>query len=56
MVNLPWDLEVKSSQSPGTAAPVKVMSLHHDISTTAGEEIVVYNMAESQLVREKKKR
>lgn len=55
-MNLPWDPEANSLQSPGTAASVKVMSLHHDMSTTAGEEIVVYNMAESQLVREKKKR
>ena len=35
---------------------VKVVSLHHDISTTTGEEIVVFTLAESPLVREKKKR
>jgi uncharacterized protein YbcI len=34
----------------------KVVSLHHDISTTTGEEIVVFTLAESPLVREKKKR
>ncbi len=34
---------------------VKVVSLHHDISTTTGEEIVVFNLAESPLVRERKK-
>ncbi len=34
---------------------VKVVSLHHDISTTTGEEIVVFTLAESPLVREKKK-
>lgn len=33
----------------------KVVSLHHDISTTTGEEIVVFTLAESPLVREKKK-
>jgi uncharacterized protein YbcI len=35
---------------------VKVVSLHHDISTTTGEEIVAFTLAESPLVREKKKR
>jgi uncharacterized protein YbcI len=35
---------------------VKVVSLHHDISTTTGEEIVVFILAESPLVREKKTR
>ncbi len=34
----------------------EVVSLHHDISTTTGEEIVVFTLAESPLVREKKKR
>jgi uncharacterized protein YbcI len=34
---------------------VKAMSLHHDISTTTGEEIVVFTLAESPLVRETKK-
>jgi uncharacterized protein YbcI len=34
----------------------KVVSLHHDISTTTGEEIVVFTLAESPLVREQKKR
>jgi uncharacterized protein YbcI len=32
----------------------KVVSLHHDISTVTGEEIVVFTLAESPLVREKK--
>ncbi len=36
-------------------AGVKVVSLHHDISTTTGEEIVVFTLAESPLVREKKR-
>jgi len=35
---------------------VKVVSLHHDVSTTTGEEIVVFILAESPLVREKRKR
>jgi len=34
---------------------VKVVSLHHDISTATGEEIVVFTLAESPLVREKKR-
>jgi uncharacterized protein YbcI len=36
-------------------AGIKVVSLHHDISTATGEEIVVFTLAESPLVREKKK-
>ena len=35
---------------------VKAVSLHHDTSTTTREEIVVFALAESPLVREKKKR
>ncbi len=34
---------------------VKVLSLHHDISTITGEEIVVFTLADSPLIREKKK-
>jgi len=34
---------------------VKVLSLHHDISTVTGEEIVVFTLAEVPFVREKKK-
>ena len=33
----------------------KVLSLHHDISTATGEEIVVFTLAESPLFRETKK-
>ena len=33
-----------------------VVSLHHDISTVTGEEIVVFTLAESPLAHEKKKR
>ena len=35
---------------------VKVLSLHHDISTATGEEIVLFTLAKSPLVREKKVR
>ena len=35
---------------------VKVVSLHHDISTTTGEEIVLFTLAESPLFRETKKK
>jgi uncharacterized protein YbcI len=37
-------------------AGVKVVSLHHDISTLTGEELVVFTLAESPLFREKKKK
>jgi uncharacterized protein YbcI len=35
---------------------VKVVSLHHDISTITGEEIVLFTLTESPLFREVKKR
>ena len=35
---------------------VKVVSLHHDISTVTGEEVVLFTLAESPLFREIKKR
>jgi uncharacterized protein YbcI len=34
----------------------KVLSLHHDISTITGEEVVLFSLAESPLMRETKKR
>ncbi len=34
----------------------KVLSLHHDISTATGEEIILFTLTESPLVREKKNR
>ena len=37
-------------------AGVSVVSLHHDISTVTGEEIVVFTLADSPAVREKKSR
>lgn len=38
------------------ATGVKVVSLHHDISTTTGEEVVLFTLAESPLFRETQKR
>ena len=35
---------------------VKVLSLHHDISTVTGEEVVLFTLAESPLFRETKKK
>jgi uncharacterized protein YbcI len=35
---------------------IRVVSLHHDISTTTGEEVVVFTLAESPLFREMKKK
>jgi uncharacterized protein YbcI len=34
---------------------VKVVSLHHDISTVTGEEVVLFTLAESPLYREARK-
>jgi uncharacterized protein YbcI len=33
----------------------RVLSLHHDISTVTGEEVVVFTLAESPLFRETRK-
>ena len=35
---------------------VKPVSLHHDISTATGEEVVLFTLAESPLLRDAKKR
>jgi uncharacterized protein YbcI len=35
---------------------VKVLSLHHDISTATGEEVVLFTLAQSPQFRETKKR
>ena len=35
---------------------VKVLSLHHDISTITGEEVVLFTLVESPLVRETRKK
>ncbi len=35
---------------------VKVVSLHHDISTVTGEEVVLFSLAESPVCRETKKK
>jgi len=34
----------------------KVLTLHHDISTVTGEEVVLFTLAESPLVRDAKKK
>jgi uncharacterized protein YbcI len=34
---------------------VKVMSLHHDISTVTGEEVILLTLAESPVLRDAKK-
>ena len=35
---------------------VKVLSLHHDISTATGEEVVLFTLTEAPLLRETKKK
>ena len=35
---------------------IKVVSLHHDVSTVTGEEVVIFTLAESPGVREMKKK
>ena len=35
---------------------VKVLSLHHDISTATGEEVVLFSLVESPLLRETKRK
>ena len=35
---------------------VTVLSLHHDISTKTGEEVVLFTLAEPPLLREGKKK
>ena len=35
---------------------IKVLSLHHDISTVTGEEVVLFTLAESPQFREVKKK
>jgi uncharacterized protein YbcI len=35
---------------------VKVLSMHHDISTVTGEEVVLFTLAESPLFRETRKK
>jgi len=35
---------------------IKVMSMHHDISTVSGEEVVLFTLAESPLLRDTRKK
>lgn len=38
------------------AIGVKVLSMHHDISTNTGEKVVLFTLAESPIAREPKRR
>jgi uncharacterized protein YbcI len=38
------------------AIGIKVVSLHHDISTVTGEEVVLFTLAEAPLFREARKK
>ena len=38
------------------ATGVKVLSLHHDVSTVTGEKVILFTLAESPLFREHKKK
>jgi uncharacterized protein YbcI len=35
---------------------VKVLTLHHDISTVIGEEVVLFTLAETPTIREAKRK
>jgi len=35
---------------------MKTVSLHHDISTVTGEEVMLFSLAESPIIRESKKK
>ena len=35
---------------------VKVLTLHHDISTVTGEEVILFTLAESPILRDAKKK
>lgn len=38
------------------ATGVNILSLHHDVSTTTGEEVVIFTLAKSPIFRENKQR
>jgi uncharacterized protein YbcI len=38
------------------AVGVKLVSVHHDISTVTGEELIVFSLAEAPICRPKKQR
>ena len=40
----------------GDVTGVKALSLHHDISTVTGEEVIVFTLSESPLYRETRKK
>jgi len=45
-------MEAMAHECTGT----KVLSMHHDISTVTGEEVVIFTLAQSPQVREVKKK
>jgi uncharacterized protein YbcI len=40
----------------GDVTGVKALSLHHDISTVTGEEVIIFTLSESPLYRETRKK
>jgi len=50
------DVNKPSCRGRAESTGVKVLSLHHDISTTTGEKVVLFTLAESPLLRESKKK
>jgi uncharacterized protein YbcI len=40
----------------GEVTGVKALSLHHDISTVTGEEVIIFTLSESPLYRESRKK
>ena len=49
-------MRLTSQYHPQEITGVKVLSLHHDISTVTGEEVVLFTLVDSPQVREVKKR
>jgi uncharacterized protein YbcI len=46
----------KMEEMVQTITGIKVISLHHDISTTTGEEVVLFTLAQLPVFRETKKK
>ena len=49
-------LATPAATPPQEITGVKVTSLHHDISTLTGEEVVLFTLAETPLFRDAKKK
>jgi uncharacterized protein YbcI len=47
---------VEAARPVQEATDVKVLSLHHDISTVTGEEFILFTLAKSPLFRETRKK